>query len=63
MKNLKMKWVMRYDKNNKQFRFFRVCWEANDKNPSGKCSYKISVSIKNLMPRITLRKSLGGVYV
>lgn len=61
MKNLRFKKVMRYSPDEKQFRFFRIMWE-NSK--SGKTiSNKLAVSIKNWLPRVTLRKSYGGLYV
>jgi hypothetical protein len=59
MRNFRLKWVLRYDPNNKQFRLVRIMWETQD----AKCSYKLSFSIKRLLPRITIRKSFGGTYV
>lgn len=59
MVNFRCKWVLRYDPNNKQFRIIRVVWQTKDL----KCSYKLSVSIKGFLPRVSLRKSLGGVFV
>lgn len=54
------KWVGRYSPDEKQFRFFRVMWETMEDHT---VSHKVSVSIKKYLPRITWRKSYGGVYV
>ena len=65
MENLRFKWVGRYSKQEKQFRFFRIMWETYGKGPDPVCrwSHKLSVSIKNWMPRITFRRCNGGIFV
>jgi hypothetical protein len=61
MKNLRFKKVMRYSPDEKQFRFFRLMWENYRSGET--ISNKLAFSIKNWLPRVTLRKSYGGLYV
>ena len=65
MENLRFKWVGRWSPNERQFRFFRVMWESygNGPDPVRRHSHKLSVSVKNWLPRITLRRSYSGLYV
>lgn len=65
MENLRIKWVGRYSPEERQFRFFRVMWETYGRGPDPVCRYshKLSVSIKRLLPRVTLRTSASGLFV
>ena len=65
MSDLRLKWVGRWSAEERQFRFFRVMWERTPQlaGTPRRCSYKLAVSLKNCLPRITLRKSFGGIYV
>lgn len=56
MRNLRVKWVGRWDARERQFRFFRVMWEH------GRLSYKLGASVRRWLPRVSLRSS-GGLWV
>lgn len=63
--NLRFKWVGRWSPEERQFRFFRVMWETFGRGPDPVCRYshKLSVSVKHWLPRITLRRTSGGLFV
>lgn len=65
MENLRFKWVGRWSQEERQFRFFRVMWETygHGQEPVQRYSHKLSVSIKQGLPRVTLRRSSGGIFV
>lgn len=62
--NLRIRWVMRWSRHEKQYRFFRIMWEYKNPNLIYTHSFKISVSLKYyVVPWITFRESLGGIFV
>jgi hypothetical protein len=59
--NVRFKRVMRWSAEERQFRLFRFMWETVD-DAGNVVSNKLAVSIKNWLPRVTLRQSWGGRF-